>query len=48
VLRKDARVGDLVEAVFTSTGRVVRGILIAPDIVEIPTADASAIPTASR
>lgn len=48
VLRKGGCVGDLVEAVFTSTGGVVRGVLITPDIVEIPTVDASAIPTAVR
>ena len=48
VLRRDARVGDLVEAVFTTTGGVVRGVLITPDIVEIPTVDASAVPTAAR
>lgn len=48
VLRKDAQVGDLVEAVFVQTGNVVRGVLITPDIVEVPTVDASAIPTAAR
>lgn len=48
LLRKDARVGDMVEAVFTTTGVVVRGVLITPDIVEIPTVDASAVTTAAR
>ena len=48
VLRRDGRVGDLVEVMFTGSGKVVRGVLITPDLVEIPTVDASAIPTAAR
>jgi flagella basal body P-ring formation protein FlgA len=47
VLRAEARVGDLVEATLVSSGTLVRGILITPDVVEVPTADASAV-TAAR
>jgi len=37
VLRKDARIGDLVEVLSTATRGVVYGVLINPDVVEVPT-----------
>jgi flagella basal body P-ring formation protein FlgA len=37
ILRKDARIGDLVEVLSTATRGIVFGILINPDVVEVPT-----------
>lgn len=37
VLRKDGRIGELVEVLATSTNSTVYGILISPDVVEVPT-----------
>lgn len=37
ILRKDARIGDLVEVLSTATRGIVYGILINPDVVEVPT-----------
>lgn len=37
ILRKDARIGDLVEVLSTATRGTVYGILINPDVVEVPT-----------
>ena len=37
VLRKDARIGDLVEVLSTATRSNVYGILLTPDLVEVPT-----------
>ncbi len=48
VLRKDARIGDLVEAVSTDNGRTVYGVLVSDDVVEIPTVDATVGRTARR
>lgn len=47
LLRADARVGDLVEVFATDTKTIVYGVLVAPRLVEVPTADATAT-TASR
>ncbi len=47
LLRADARVGDLVEVFATDTKTVVYGVLVTPDLVEIPTANATAT-TAAR
>jgi len=41
ILRKDARVGDLVEVLSTATRGTVYGILINPDVVEVPTTAAT-------
>ena len=37
VLRKDARIGDLVEVLSTATRGIVYGVLVSPDVVEVPT-----------
>ena len=42
VLRKDARLGDLVEVLSTATRGVVYGVLVNPDVVEIPTTSTAA------
>jgi flagella basal body P-ring formation protein FlgA len=41
ILRKDARIGDLVEVLSTATRGTVYGILINPDVVEVPTTSAT-------
>jgi flagella basal body P-ring formation protein FlgA len=42
LLRKDARIGDLVEVLSTATRGIVYGVLINPDVVEVPTTSRAA------
>ena len=43
ILRADARVGDLVEVRSIATNQTVWGLLVSPDVVELPTARSSAL-----